>query len=206
MSFVANYCFPDQVLNIHSFSLLRYWLKHTKMPTLSRCGTPSPISAGSRTTSVESLTHSTLHIGTPDSPENLLLQSQSSLDNISIDSQSSAGFILPSSQSSPSRVQLSSSPLPFLAKSPGEQIMFGGRTSRPQTPLGFPEEPSDRNKGQFQARSVPSRRISTVATFSKLFSHHQGPKSGCIELQEKACEYCLRLIEQSERSEWLLVI
>lgn len=167
------------------------------MGTSSPRGTSSPANVGSRSTSVENLSHSPARSTTPELQENLLFQSQSSLDNVSIDSQSSTGFIIP--LSSPDRTP-TSSPLPFLARSPGDQILFAGGGSRPQTPLSFSEESVEKSKSQFQTSSVPSKRISAVPNFSKLFPHRHGPRSGFTELKEKACEYCLRLIEQSERS------
>ena len=195
------------MLNVHSFSLLRYWLKYVKVSkngTSSPQGTPLPGTASSRSTSMENLNQSPVRLGTPEPHDHLLSRSQSSMDNVSIDSQSSAGFIIPLSQSSPHRTR-SFSPSPVLGWSPADQPVFTGDGSCPQTSLSFLEESTERSRSQAQSRGVPSRRISSVTSFSKLFPHQQGQRSGFTELKEKACEYCLRLIEQSERSECIPV-
>ena len=101
----AQFCFPDQVLNIHSFSMLRSWLQHF---TFASSTSPSPrsghsplISAtASQSGSVDNLSQS-IHFSDSPSGHHTLDQSQSSMDNISIGSQSSTGFIIPLSRSSP---------------------------------------------------------------------------------------------------------
>ena len=177
--------------------MLRSWLKFIATTSASRTetssvqGERSPVSFlnNSRVGSLESLSQSFPIL---DSSSQLgdLLQSPSNPDTISIGSQSSVGFFMPMSQS----------PLPQspLGRSPdSDSVISGG--SRPHTPLSFPlvtEESADRPKG-LRSRS-PS-----VTSFFKLFPSSQtGAKTGQLELKEKACDYCLRLLEQSERSKY----
>ena len=48
-----------------------------------------------------------------------------------------------------------------------------------------------------------NQRSHSMLSFSKLFpSSLHGVKIGQQELKERACEYCLRLLEQSERSKF----
>jgi hypothetical protein len=78
--------------------------------------------------------------------------------------------------------------------------------SRSQTPLSFPltaEDPEERPKSQMSSNKGPQRKFSRKISFAKLFPQ-QGPKTGQQELREKACEYCLRVLEQSERSKSLV--
>lgn len=212
--FTAQYCFPDQVLNIHSFSMLRSWLQHlTFTTTTSTSVSPrdrrSPVifTTASNPGSVENLSQSTYPYGSP-SHDNTLNQSQSSMDNVSIGSQSSTGFIIPLSRSSPQGSENQSlTQSPILGRSPDDRSpdeRSSGSDSRPQTPLNFPLDPGETGvKAQSKPTSQRGKHLRSMSSlsFSKLFpSSLHGAKTGEQELKERACEYCLRLLEQSERS------
>lgn len=193
--------------------MLRSWLQHLTFTTTTS-NSPSPrdsrspviFATASSSGSVENLSQPTLPYGSPS--QNVLNQSQSSMDNISIGSQSSTGFIIPLSRSSPQESEnqsLSQSPIP--GRSPDEQSLedpSSGSDSRPQTPLSFPLDAEDTGfKPQVKpaAQRGKHRRSLSSVSFSKLFpSSLHGAKTGQQELKERACEYCLRLLEQSERS------
>lgn len=210
----AQFCFPDQVLNIHSFSMLRSWLQHF---TFASSTAPSPrsdhsplISAtASQSGSVENLSQSIQFSDSP-SGHRTLDQSQSSMDNISIDSQSSTGFITPLSRSSPQESgahSFSQSPsLGQLTDRVDKDSSSNDSGSRPQTPLTFPldpEEISTKVQTQAAAKQLRHQRSHSTLSFSKLFpSSLHGAKTGEQELKERSCEYCLRLLEQSERSKF----
>ncbi|RMX54680.1 hypothetical protein pdam_00009343 [Pocillopora damicornis] len=210
---IAQYFFPDQILNIHSFSMLRSWLRHLKfINTISNSNSPrggaSPLifSTASNSGSVENLSQPGYRSSSPS--QNALNQSQSSMDNISVDSQSSTGFIIPLSRSSPQDSEsqlLSQSPMPgqSLTIPTDDQSLSSGSDSRPQTPLSFscdPEEPGTKDQAQHTSKRGKHKRSLSTLSFSKLFpSSPHGVKSGEQELKERACEYCLRLLEQSER-------
>lgn len=211
--FTAQYCFPDQVLNIHSFSMLRSWLQHLTFTTSTSTSvsprdrrSPVTLTTASNPGSVENLSQATYPYGS--ASHNTLDQSQSSMDNISIGSQSSAGFIIPLSRSSPQGSEnqsLNQSPIP--GRSPDNRSLddrSSGSDSRPQTPLNFPLDPEETGV-KAQAKPTPQwvkhQRSMSSVSFSKLFSSSlNGAKTGEQELKERACEYCLRLLEQSERS------
>ena len=205
--FIAQYCFPDQVLNIHSFSMLRSWLQHLTF-TMSTSTSASPRDRRSPVTfptasnpgSVENLSQTTYGSPSHNTPN----QSQSSMDNVSIGSQSSAGFIIPLSRSSPQGSENQSlAQSPILGRSPDDRSLderSSGSDSRPQTPLNFPLDPEETGV-KAQAKPTSQRRSVSSLSFSKLFpSSLHCTKTGEQELKERACEYCLRLLEQSERS------
>ena len=211
--FTAQYCFPDQVLNIHSFSMLRSWLQHLTF-TMSTSTSVSPrdrrspvtLTTASNPGSVENISQATYPYGS--ASHNTLDQSQSSMDNVSIGSQSSAGFIIPLSRSSPQGSENQSlNQSPILGRSPDNRSLddrSSSSDSRPQTPLNFPLDPEETGV-KAQAKLTPPRvkhqRSSSSVSFSKLFpTSLNGAKTGEQELKERACEYCLRLLEQSERS------
>ena len=193
--------------------MLRSWLQHLTFTTttsnsVSPRESPSPVTfrTASNPGSVENLSQPTHPYGSPS--QNALNQSQSSMDNISIGSHSSTGFIIPLSRSSPQEAEnLSLSQSPILGRSPDERSLeerSSGSDSRPQTPLSFPLDPEEAGvKTQAKPtlqRGKQQRSFSSVS-FSKLFpSSLHGAKTGEQELKERACEYCLRLLEQSERS------
>ena len=194
--------------------MLRSWLRHLKfINTISNSNSPrggaSPLifSTASNSGSVENLSQPGYRSSSPS--QNALNQSQSSLDNISVDSQSSTGFIIPLSRSSPQDSEsqlLSQSPMPgqSLTIPTDDQSLSSGSDSRPQTPLSFscdPEEPGTKDQAQHTSKRGKHKRSLSTLSFSKLFpSSPHGVKSGEQELKERACEYCLRLLEQSERS------
>ena len=127
------------------------------------------------------------------------------MDSISIDSQSSTGFIIPLSRSSP---QETGNRSPILGRSPDiaeKESLSSDSESRPETPLNFPVDPEEirtKVKSPQPAAKLPKyQRSHSLLSFSKLFpSSLHGAKTGKQELKERACEYCLRLLEQSERS------
>ena len=183
--------------------MLRSWLQHLTFTTSTSASvsprdrrSPVTLTTGSNPGSVENLTQATYPYGSP--AHNTLDQSQSSMDNVSIGSQSSAGFIIPLSRSSP---QGSGN------QSPDDRSLderSSDSDSRPQTPLNFPLDPEETGV-KAQAKLAPPRgkhqRSASSVSFSKLFpSSPHGAKTGEQELKERACEYCLRLLEQSERS------
>ncbi|XP_031554172.1 AP-5 complex subunit zeta-1-like isoform X2 [Actinia tenebrosa] len=193
---IAHYSFPDQFLNIYTFSMLRSWLLNTgavqaeldQGPVYTpQEGTPplsftigsssrSPSENISQSPSRESLSFQ----------DGILKRSQDNLDNISINSQSSIGMFIP---------PISQSPVSQMTSSPTESL-----GSRSQTPLNFPltaEDPEERPQSQVSS-SKGQRKLSRNISFAKLFTQ-QGPKTGQQELRENACEYCLRVLEQSER-------
>ena len=192
--------------------MLRSWLQHLKFNnTTSNSNSPrggaSPLifATASNSGSVENLSQPVFPYGSPS--QNILNQSQSSLDNISIGSQSSTGFIIPLSRSSPQESEnqsLSQSPLPgrSLDSPNDDQSLSSGSDSRPQTPLSFPLDPEEPGaKAKPAAKRGKHQRTMSTLSFSKLFpSSLHGAKTGEQELKERACEYCLRLLEQSERS------
>lgn len=125
--------------------------------------------------------------------DSILKRSQDNLDNISISSQSSLGMAIP---------PMSQSPVSQMTSSP-----TGSLGSRSQTPLNFPltaEDPEERPQSQLSSSKQPQRKMSRKISFAKLFPQ-QGPKTGQQELRENACEYCLRVLEQSERSKMELI-
>lgn len=195
--FTAYYCFPDQILNVYAFSMLRSWLLNTGSVQAQSNEGPvyeghSPgnvsFSIGSHNSSPETTNQS------PSRDELTLKTPQDNLDNISISSQSSRGFNIARS-ASPSDQFIS--PSPVLGKSPGSG------DSRPQTPLSFPltaEDTEERPPSRGRERKM-SRKIS----FTQLFVQ-QGPKTGQQELREKACEYCLRVLDQGERSKNFILL
>ena len=173
---------------------------------------PVTLTTASNPGSVENLSQATYLYGSPS--HNTLDQSQSSMDNVSIGSQSSAGFIIPLSRSSPQGSEnqsLNQSPIlgrsAMNDRSPDNRSLdehSSGSDSRPQTPLNFPLDPEETGvKAQAKPTSQRGKhqRSASSVSFSKLFppSLH-GTKTGEQELKERACEYCLRLLEQSERS------
>lgn len=207
--FTAQYCFPDQILNIHSFSMLRSWLQHLTFATSTSTSvsprdrrSPVAFATASNPGSVENLSQSTYLYGSPS--RNTVNQSQSSMDNISVGSQSSTGFIIPLSRSSPQGCENQSlAQSPILGRSPDDRSpdeRSSSSDSRPQTPLNFPLDPEETGVKAL-AKPTSHRRSVSSLSFSKLFpSSLQGAKTGEQELKERACEYCLRLLEQSERS------
>ena len=132
------------------------------------------------------------------------------MDSISIGSQSSTGFITPLSRSSPQ--ETGNQPMshsPILGRFPDktddrDSLQSSDSGSRPQTPVSFPldtEDTSDKGQPQPKAKHSKHQRSHSLLSFSKLFpSSLHGTKTGEQELKERACEYCLRLLEQSERS------
>lgn len=213
--FTAQFCFPDQVLNIHSFSMLRSWLQHltftnaTAASASPRSGhSPLIFTTASNSGSTENLNQS---IHSSESPSHDTLQL--SMDNISIGSQSSTGFIIPLSSSSPQTTSNQSlSESPTLGRSPGKVDNDSSSSesgSRPQTPMSFPldpEEPGTKGQPPPAVKHPKHQRSHSMLSFSKLFpSSLHGVKTGEQELKERACEYCLRLLEQSERSKYLHV-
>lgn len=158
--------------------------------------------------SMENISES-LHLSASAFPSTLS-QSQSTVDDMSIDSRSSAGYVIPILQSSPleSDIQLLSIVGQFSENADRDSISSGGG-SRPQTPLSFPLDPGEiatKSQANSAAKQVKHKRSHSNLSFSKLFPPSgQGVKSGQQELKERACEYCLRLLEQSERSKivWL---
>lgn len=190
--------------------MLRSWLQHltftsTKSNSASPRDGPSPLifATPSNSSSVENLNQSAYPYGSPS--HNILNQSQSSMDNVSIGSQSSTGFIIPLSRSSPQESENRSlTQSPILGTSPDEHSLSSGSDSRPQTPLSFPldaEETGVKAQPQPAAKRGKHQRSMSSLSFSKMFpSSLHGTKTGEQELKERACEYCLRLLEQSERS------
>ena len=198
----AQYFSQDQVLNIHSFSILRLWLK--LIQNIAPVGDHSPLvsATGSNSASIENLTE----FPSADESSSQGILNQSSLDNISVGSQTSAGFIIPFLRSSPQETgSRSPTQSPIFGISPGGHSLLEGSDSRPQTPLNFLAQPgSDDTRVRTQIPSPilgRSQRSMSTISFSKLFpSSQHGTKSGEQLLKEGACEYCLRLLEQSERS------
>ena len=193
--------------------MLRSWLQHltftsSTAPSASLpSGGRSPLifTTPSNSASTENLTQS-IHLS--ESPShNTPDQSQSSMDTISIGSQSSTGFVTPLSCSSPQEIgNQSQSPIlgRFSDKLDDRDSLSSDSGSRPQTPMSFPldtEDASDRGQSQPTAKQSKHQRSHSLLSFSKLFpSSLHGAKTGEQELKERACEYCLRLLEQSERS------
>lgn len=209
---IAQYYFPDQFLNIHSFSVLRPWLHHLTL-TSPTAPTGSPRSAHSPMISVTasnsgSMENISQSIPLSASPVlSTLSQSQSMTDNISISSQSSSDFTIPLSRSSPQEPgdqSLSHSPIlgQFYDKADVDSIS-SNNSSRPQTPLNFPLDPEEigsKGLASSAARQLKHQRSYSNVSFSKLFpASGHGVKTGEQELKERTCEYCLRLLEQSER-------
>ena len=194
--------------------MLRSWLQHLKFTTSTSTSvsprdrrSPVTLTTASNPGSVENLSQAAYPYGS--ASHNTLDQSQSSMDNVSIGSQSSAGFIIPLSRSSPQGSENQSlNQSPVLGRRSPDNRSLDDRSSssdsRPQTPLNFPLDPEETG-GKAQEKPTPQRvkhqRSMSSLSFSKLFpSSLNGTKTGEQELKERACEYCLRLLEQSERS------
>lgn len=145
------------------------------------------------------------HLSTSAFPSTLS-QSQSTFDNMSIGSHSSASYVVPVLQSSPLEPGIQS---PVVSENADRDSISSDGGSRPQTPLSFPLDPEEiatKSQAYSAAKRVKHKRSHSNLSFSKLFPPSgQGVKSGQQELKERACEYCLRLLEQSERSKivWL---
>ncbi|XP_044184547.1 AP-5 complex subunit zeta-1-like [Acropora millepora] len=202
---IAQYCFPDQFLNIHSFSMLRPWLQQPGftsqiVPSGSPRSPRSPMVSVpvSNSGSMENISESP-HLSTSTFPSTLS-QSQSTFDNMSISSHSSASYVVPVLQSSPLEPGIQS---PVVSENADRDSISSDGGSRPQTPLSFPLDPEEiatKSQAYSAAKRVKHKRSHSNLSFSKLFPPSgQGVKSGQQELKERACEYCLRLLEQSER-------
>ena len=196
--------------------MLRPWLQHlTFTSTAAVSASPrsghSPLifTTASNSGSIENLSQS-IHLSESPSHDTLN-QSQSSMDNISIGSHSSTGFIIPLSRSSPQETgNQSLSQSPTLASSldkVDKDSLSSDSGSRPQTPVSFPLDPEEtgaKDQPQPAAKHPKHQRTPSLLSFSKLFpSSLHGTKTGEQELKERACEYCLRLLEQSERSKYV---
>lgn len=202
---IAQYFFPDQVLNIRSFSMLRSWLQHLSFTSITAASSsprsphsPLIFTSPSNPGSAENLSQST-HLSDSSSHD-----IQSSMDNVSIGSQSSAGFTIPVLRSSPQEIgNQSSSQSPYLGRSPDKsdkESLSSDSESRPATPLSFPLDAEETGAKIKSLKMPKSQRSHSMLSFSKLFpSSLHGAKTGQQELKERACEYCLRLLEQSER-------
>lgn len=194
--------------------MLRPWLQQPAFKTQIIVPSGSPRSPHSpmvpvtvsNSGSIENISESP-HLSASAFPSTLS-QSQSTLDNVSVGSHSSAGYVTPISQSSPLEPGIQStseSPIvgQFSESTDRDSISSDGG-SRPQTPLSFlldPEEIATKSLTNFAAKRVKHKRSHSNLSFSKLFPPSgQGVKNGQQELKERACEYCLRLLEQSERS------
>lgn len=212
--FAAQYCFPDQFLNIHSFSMLRPWLQQPAftsqiVPSGSPRSPRSPMVSvpASNSGSMENISESP-HLSSSAFPSTLS-QSQSTLDNMSIGSHSSASYVIPILQSSPLEPGIQSPIVGQFSENADRDSISSDGGSRPQTPLSFPLDPEEiatKSQAYSAAKRVKHKRSHSNLSFSKLFPPSgQGVKSGQQELKERACEYCLRLLEQSERSKivWL---
>ncbi|XP_048576058.1 AP-5 complex subunit zeta-1 isoform X2 [Nematostella vectensis] len=197
---IAQYCFPDQVLNIYSFSMLRTWLMNTDVlqPTDNNIQSGvllqhSPISTPR---SLIDTSQPSRHSSPSQEP---FETTATSLDNLSIGSQTSAGFYIPMSQSPDNQ---SGAQSPALGSSPDDRAsLYSSGLERASTPLSFPLTLEESTERYAPPKRGHQKKLSRNISFTKLFPHtaQQGPLTGQEELREKAVEYCLRVLQQSER-------
>lgn len=188
--------------------MLRSWLQHLSFTSITAASSsprsphsPLIFTSPSNPGSAENLSQST-HLSDSSSHD-----IQSSMDNVSIGSQSSAGFTIPVLRSSPQEIgNQSLSQSPYLGRSPDKcdkESLSSDSESRPETPLSFPLDAEETGAKIKSLKMPKSLRSHSMLSFSKLFpSSLHGAKTGQQELKERACEYCLRLLEQSERSKF----
>lgn len=189
--------------------MLRSWLQHLSFTSITAASSsprsphsPLIFTSPSNPGSAENLSQST-HLSDSSSHD-----IQSSMDNVSIGSQSSSiGFAIAVLHSSPQEIGNQ-----FLSQSPSsgrspdksdKESLSSDSESRPGTPLSFPLDAEEIGAKVKSLKIPKTQRSHSMLSFSKLFpSSLHGAKTGQQELKERACEYCLRLLEQSERSKF----